>query len=78
MTVQFLNFHNFMVARREGERTVAVPFERMHLVENLLVRVFAGRNLMILAHARTNDEGVGECAPLNFRPGLISGACRAQ
>ena len=33
---------------------------------------------MILVHARTTDDGVGECAPFTFRPGLISGACRAQ
>jgi len=32
MTVQFLYFRNFMVMRLEGECTVAVPFERMHLV----------------------------------------------
>ena len=70
MTVQFLYFHNFMVVRLKGERPVAVPFERMHFVENLLVRVFVGRNCVILVHARTRDEGVGECAPVTFRPGL--------
>jgi hypothetical protein len=53
MTVQFLHCRNFMVVRLEGERTVAMPFERMHLVENLLVRVFVRRHVVIRVHART-------------------------
>lgn len=78
MTVQFLNFRNFMAVRLEGERTVAVPSERLHLVEHLLVRVFVRRHGVLVVHARTHAEGVGACVPLTFRPRVMSGACSAQ
>ena len=78
MTVQFLYCRTVMVVRREGALPVTVPFERMHLLENLLVRVFVRRHGVLLLHARTPEEGVGASAPLAFRPGLISGARSPQ
>ena len=78
MTVQFLHCRDFMVVCREDERPVAVPFEGMHLVEHLLVRVFARRHGVLLLHACLTDMGVGVCVPFSFRPGLISGARSPQ
>jgi hypothetical protein len=78
MTGSFLPFRHGMRVHVDAYRTVSVPCARMHCFEHLLIRVLVGRHLVFLAHARTTDDGVGDCSPFVFRPGLVSGASRAQ